>query len=456
MKDLKSIEIKNISANGNKITAELACSAGIQKYIINNKFFAEYDTDIESIDESILCIPILSTVITLAWATGSDIYLDSIDSNYLKSLEAIKLNYKAKFNSFQSSTKFHINKVHESKYSTGKDALLFSAGIDSLYSYSIKKSLELDLITIWGSDIPLNKHEYWNTYKERITQFSENEGKKAHFIKSNMRHIVDDSILKREHTIRSWWGLVSHGLMLLGQCAPLTAYNHIGNLFISSSGKDITGAVSILADDGGSWGATKCSVVGLDKSRQEKIKQIVKTPSYLKYIKVCWESRTHYNCGKCEKCSRTLLGLMTEDVDISLCDFSVDENMQDTIKKFIINKDKYLSRNERLFWEDIQKNIPANLEKISPQNREILAWYKNCDLPNLFSEKIEYALIKRENDIIKLTSQLDELSSQNIDSGTQASKNRDKIKGALTKIILFKEELKNIRNSPARKDKDDL
>jgi hypothetical protein len=46
-------------------------------------------------------------------------------------------------------------------------------------------------------------------------------------------------------------------------------------------------------------------------SRQDKINDITDFPTAMEHLRVCWENPGNvYNCGKCEKCLRTMVGLL--------------------------------------------------------------------------------------------------------------------------------------------------
>lgn len=41
----------------------------------------------------------------------------------------------------------------------------------------------------------------------------------------------------------------------------------------------------------------------------EKLRGLIDHPEALSRLRVCWENQANYNCGLCEKCVRTMLGL---------------------------------------------------------------------------------------------------------------------------------------------------
>lgn len=396
MKNYKSIMVNGVWADEMTVTANISYSDDLAKYFKNNEFSIEYDKDISNLDASILSIPAISIILPVAWAIGSDIYVDSIDDSFLKSIDVMKLNFKKQLPEFSCSSDIIADHIITNRYVTDGNALLFSAGVDSLSSYLSIKESRPDLITIWGSDIPIDKDEYWHRFKDKILQFASDEGLKAHFIKSNIRQVIDESVLMDEFSLHSWWGEVSHGICLLGLCAPLTINQRISTLFISSSGKGIISGLNVLNEGASHWGNVKCKVIGKDLSRQEKIKNISKSKQYLKYLKVCWQSNIHYNCGVCEKCSRTLMGLILEGVDPFMCDFIINEKTPDYIKQNLIEGNVFFEDNTRIFWQDIQKYASASISDVEPLYRDLAIWFMKCDLSVLFSQELERALAVRD------------------------------------------------------------
>lgn len=120
----------------------------------------------------------------------------------------------------------------------------------------------------------------------------------------------------------SWWASVQHGLALLGMCAPLSAIHDVRHVFIASSvTKDPTfnpgkpwGSHQLI-DGNVAWADVKAVHDGANWSRQEKIRHEIKpylenTGNYPAII-VCNEPFRGdvFNCGRCEKCSRTTSAL---------------------------------------------------------------------------------------------------------------------------------------------------
>jgi len=85
MPEAKYIEIKEPKIFKNRLLlSRLSYPREIKKYFSSNLFYVKYDKDIHNVNTSILQIPVISNVITLAWAIGADIYVKELDRTYLE------------------------------------------------------------------------------------------------------------------------------------------------------------------------------------------------------------------------------------------------------------------------------------------------------------------------------------------------------------------------------------
>ena len=132
---------------------------------------------------------------------GADIYVETLDKMYLESLEKIRKIMKTWYPKLSFNTKVHVDSVVSNSFRNNKNVgLLFSGGVDSLYSYFKHKNEKPILIMIWGVDIPIKQETFWRKVQKTYIQFAKDAnttpslfdlfavGKKAWFktrIKSN-------------------------------------------------------------------------------------------------------------------------------------------------------------------------------------------------------------------------------------------------------------------------------
>ena len=293
---------------------------------------------------------------------------------------------------FSFSTNIYAENFVSNRFNGERYGLLFSGGVDSLTSFIRHKDKHPDLFTVWGADIPVYENDFWRKVRNRISFFASQEGLNVHFIKTNMKQLLNQRLLARDYKLEGWWGPVSHGLMLLGLVAPLTTKG-IGTVLIASPGRGIKDdAVNLLIDSNVSWADVRVIVDGYDLSRHEKIKYIIKHPEYLSSLRVCYSQHSNYNCGRCEKCLRTITALVLEGIDPKNCNFDVDEKIFRYIKDCLVKGKLKLLEDEIFMWRDIQKHIPEQYNNDMPGSKEFFMWFKGFDLSKYQMNKLRHLL----------------------------------------------------------------
>jgi hypothetical protein len=192
----------------------------------------------------------------------------------------------------------------------GITGAFFSGGVDSFYTYLRHKNDEhpiTHLILAKGYDIDPHNPRLWDATAQSIRQVAEHERISLIEIESNVRSLTDP--------ILSW--TFTHGGCLAA--AAMCLRGGIARMYIASSADAAHQALrgSHLATDH-LWSTETLSFVhdGWEASRLNKIdEQIARSPLALKYLRVCYmNQRGPYNCGKCEKCLRTMVGLYAAGV----------------------------------------------------------------------------------------------------------------------------------------------
>lgn len=390
----KYILIQELDVKDNKLSVKFLCSKDIKKYFLTDYLYVEYSQDIENVDKSILNIPIVSNIITMAWAVGADIYLDTLDSTFLNSLGTIKAVFEEWYPQFSFSTNIYLNKVVSNRFNGEGYGLLFSGGVDSITSFIRHRDKDPDLFTIWGADIPVTETKFWEKTKDLINLFADQGGVKVNFIKTNMQHLLNQDLLASKFNIVGWWGAVSHGIMLLSLIAPLTT-DRIGTVLIAATrteNNNMPWGSHLSIDNNIAWADVNVVHDGYKLSRQEKVRHIAKSPEYLSYLRVCYSSCSDYNCSHCEKCLRTITALTLEGIDPKSCNFNIDGNSFHYIKDCFI-KGKFTGEAGMIsMWADIQTHIPENFDAGLDGGKEFFRWFKEFDLSKYRMNKFRHFL----------------------------------------------------------------
>ena len=66
-----------------KLVFKLSYSENLNQYFFYDQIDIQYNVDINGIDNSVLYIPAVATIISIAWAVGADVFVENIDENYL-------------------------------------------------------------------------------------------------------------------------------------------------------------------------------------------------------------------------------------------------------------------------------------------------------------------------------------------------------------------------------------
>ncbi|MGD0730463.1 MAG: hypothetical protein ABR956_04310 [Terracidiphilus sp.] len=194
----------------------------------------------------------------------------------------------------------------EAPVAAGGVSLFFSCGVDSFYSL-IKHRDEIDnLVLVHGFDVPLAHPDTFAKIEAQARDVASLFGKRLIVARTNMH-------FEQPEVPGGWEMYCGAGIAAV---AYALAPNH-GKTYIASSYSyaDLfpcgshplldplwsTEAVKIVHDGG--------------ENRMDKLRVIVQYPEAMNRLRVCWENPGEYNCGHCEKCLRTMLGLRALGVE---------------------------------------------------------------------------------------------------------------------------------------------
>ncbi|MES2306638.1 MAG: hypothetical protein V4558_14100 [Gemmatimonadota bacterium] len=189
---------------------------------------------------------------------------------------------------------------------TARTGTFFSAGLDSFYTLlrhepggGAHHRLQIDdLITIWGFDIPLENPAAFDRLSARNSAIAAALGKELVPIATNLR----ESSWQRTN-----WGR-------LGQASALAAVAYA----IESRFQRVLLPSSIPYKSNRPWGTHPLVDPLLSTSRIDlrndgavarrmaKAASVAASDLAMRELRVCWMGRSDSNCGRCEKCLRTL------------------------------------------------------------------------------------------------------------------------------------------------------
>lgn len=395
---LSYIQVDNVVLSGNKLFSRIHVPDGYEKYIKNRDFFAEYDTYVD-VDRSILNIPAVAVAISLAWLTGSNLYVDSIDKAFKENMDKLQVLFKRMYPNLPGSTEIIADELVDNKIMVkdpdNRTSLFFSGGIDS--TYSLLKNLEKNpyLVMIWGCDnfaYP-ERMTHWERAIDIYRDQAKRLGLEQFFVKTNVSQVLDDSRIAHDfYKILNYRSLrisISHSLVLLPLSAPLSI-NKFDHLLMAASGDasfDFDAnphACRPEADELIAWADLKVSQDGM-VHRDVKMRE---TSRYLEddrlTIRVCLRTSEEaarqglLNDCSCEKCYRTIMNLIQEGIDPNTCGFRVDESMFKELQKYL-QSDYVGSKN--YYWGQIKSLIPEEIESDLCGSKGFMEFLRGYELP---------------------------------------------------------------------------
>jgi hypothetical protein len=385
------ISIHNLKFDGHKITNNIVVSKDLEKYVKSPMMFIEYDDDI-SADDSILNIPLIATVLPLAWITGSDIHVDKLDKRFKESMESLQRAFSKKFPNAPFTTEINAGELVDNKIGKleprMRTGLLFSGGVDSMYSLITNLHLKPRLIMHWGVEgtpYPMNS-EYWELVRSTYDIFSKNLGLPYHLTKTNALTLLHNPRIEhdlyKELYYGSLWVRLQHSPVLLSLTAPLSIKRFDQLLIAATRYPQHPRAHNVYhphsqapeTDEQIGWADLRVKHDGYIP-RYKKIRTIAE---YLKKdrltLRVCLDRRkapNTLNCNDCSKCIKTIAQLVQAETDPNICGLKVDRSTYGKMKSFFIHHS----------WStpdtNTQKLIPDKIKYDLHGSKEFFEWFRD-------------------------------------------------------------------------------
>lgn len=360
-----TIDLLQIEKKGFIVRYKYNVSKDLQKYFsLNDTLFIRYGENVESVPDSLLVVPFVANVLPIVWLTDAILSVNEIDSKFYSSIERIKSGYVQMYPDFSFNGNIEAKSVIENIVSNGmsKTGVMFSGGLDAYSTLIAHRSENPHLLTVGGADVGVNDLDGWNLIKQQ-TYYATKEFDlpEPFFIESNFRHFIIETELDIlvSKSNDGWWHGFQHGIGLLGLTAPIAYLHNIKLIYIASSfwnGTKITCASDPTIDNQLEFCETNIIHDQYDCSRQQKIillSDFLKDNKKQLFLRVCWKSHDGDNCCKCEKCYRTIFGLLAEGLNPEDFGFT-------NYKQYLSGAEKIVSgfMKEspvlRIFWRDIQ------------------------------------------------------------------------------------------------------
>ncbi|WP_049925542.1 hypothetical protein [Halopiger goleimassiliensis] len=399
---MSRIAIDRIDADGSTLECRLRPTRDLERFVTGEPFRVEYDQPIEDVPAGILAIPALANVCPVAWANGADVYVDEVDVTFAHALEEAKASLLEMHDFLEGGTLYARETIdadptadRESTTEGSDSALLFTGGVDSTCSYVRHRDEAPTLVSLRGWTItpdPADDPD-WEHLRERVSAFAADRGLETAFLETNALSALDHAMLLAHYkrfVDGAWYSSVGHGLGLLGLCAPMAYVRGIEDLYVAAThweGIDLEWGSRPDIDDHVRWGGTRCHHDGYELTRQERIDVIaeyVRNEDPTLEVQTC-NDRMDGNCGECEKCYRTAIGLRLSGLDPTAHGYPFSSDDYDEVRRNLEAGAWELGEDERYMWADIRDRV-READPESPQERAFFEWLCSVDLEELVAE----------------------------------------------------------------------
>lgn len=401
----ENIRLNEIEIFENQLIYKFSISEGLKKYFNTDKMFVKYSNDINlhEIPKSILVIPFISSILPLMWLTDSIMWVDEVDKTFYRALSRIKSGYQEIYDYYLLKGNFIPAKVISNQFDVKRESLvLFSGGLDAQTTFLRHIDSNPLLFNIQGW--------YKNSFNEDngvaekdihdISLFSIKNNSDFVYAKSNFATLINNNSFKKiqKKLKDSWWHGFQHSMSFISIAIPLCYYLGIEKIYIASSFSigDIGRCASYPTTDSEFEFAKMGQVFhdGFELTRQDKIKYIVDYQKKINTIfplKVCTFNED--NCLKCEKCVRTMLGIIAENGNVKDFGFNVQGNLLDHFISIFENDIVFfdVAGESKKHWVHIKKRMKENYKNLD--EKEVVDWFLNENLIEIRKKKVlEYRL----------------------------------------------------------------
>lgn len=365
-------------------------------------FKINYSKSIIETPKGIAIIPFVCNVLPIIWIFDGKLILNELDSTFFNSIEKFKNGYKDMYPYINFKGSISVENIINYTYTTTKSAVLFSGGVDAFNTLISHIDEKPELITLWGADIAYDNEFGWKPVQNQVLNTSKIFNLNYNIVHTNFRSFINENNLQKAinniNDKLGWWHDFQHGIGIISHSAPLCYNYNIGTIYIASSfaKQDIgkyTCASDPTIDNFVKFGNTSVVHDGYQYNRQMKIHNIcnfIKNKKIQIPIRVCWESTGGRNCCNCEKCYRTMMGIIAEGENPKKFGFDLYNN--NIRKKMLFNlRYKFIAKYNSRRYLYIQKKLKETYTKKNcPKD---LKWFYNLKIYD--AEPKSFKLLKK-------------------------------------------------------------
>lgn len=388
---MEEIVLNGIEKKENAIAYDFSVSDGLKEFFSGKQFVIEYPECIESVPDAIAAVPFACNVLSIIWLTDSRLLLKELDKAFFECIANVKEGYKAMFPESTFAGELCVDRIIECIQSKkGGSAAFFSGGLDAVHTLVNHLDEKPALISIWGSDIQYENVAGWQNVHSGIEEYAQEYSLPDVVIRSTFREFDCEGVLHHrfsEQLKDGWWHGVKHSIGLLGHAAPYAYLHGLSTVYIASSNCPADGKVRCASHPtiDNHVRFANCKVVhdGFEFSRQDKVRSVVdycRRTGEKVSLHVCWESQSGGNCCYCEKCYRTIIGIVIEGGNPQEYGFAHAGESISRARDILIGQQKMAKAVAKNYWTHIHNRIIENSEMLikSPYWNDI-RWIAKAD-----------------------------------------------------------------------------
>jgi len=281
------------TASGSRIDYQL--QLGERRYAV---YFSAAGIPLSGDGEALLAMAALG-----AMATDTDLRLPGMLSpQFLANQRQLMQTFSGWFARYRPVSITAQSLVSRPKPPTGRVGSFFTGGVDSFYTFLKHREEITDLIFVHGYDVALDDLPRRQAISEMGRAIEQATGVRFIELETNAIRLFKDF---------GRWGLHGHGYGLGSAARHLADY--LDRIYIPSSfaEADLMPWASHPQTDP-LFSDERLEVIhdGCEAGRIDKVEALAADPLALAHLRVCWERvEGSYNCGRCEKCLRTMTSL---------------------------------------------------------------------------------------------------------------------------------------------------
>lgn len=235
------------------------------------------------------------------------------------------------------------------------------------------------MFTLWGSDIYFHDVDGWNNVHSQNTNVAQQFNLPIEFVKTSFKYVLNMQYLYSLIVGKvndEWWHGLQHGLAIITHSAPVCFVNDIKNVYFdgSTSVKYDDTNKKVCASDPKIDNYIKYLIV-MYYIIQWKLLDVIKLDTLVIFLykkisinlRVCWETRSGFNCCVCEKCVQTIFSILGQGFQPEKFGFDITSKTYSAIATSI-NTNKFKIHDGNIFNWKYRINLLSRMPNLIKEN----------------------------------------------------------------------------------------